>query len=125
MPKNVYSFCCGSTLDPKYEDIITCFKNSWQAIIDEPIVKLSWTPKAHHIADHFVDYFKDPLVNNQALGRTSDQIIEHMHSYIDRMLNKSKYKLKIADSDRAAKKQHAGILKINSFAVRISNIKED
>ena len=48
-----------------------------------------------------------------------------MHSYIDRMLNKSKYKLKIADSDKAAKKQHAGILKINAFAVRISNIKED
>ena len=93
--------------------------------MDEPIWKLSWTPKAHHIADHLVEYFKDPLVNRKALGKTSDQIIENMHSYIDRMLNKSKYKLKIADSDKAAKKQHAGILKINAFAVRISNIKED
>ena len=51
--------------------------------------------------------------------------LEERKSYIDRMLNKSKYKLKIADSDRAAKKQHTGILKMNSFAVRISNIKEN
>ena len=35
--------------------------------------------------------------------RRSDQIIEHMHSYIDKMLNKSKYKLKIVDSEQAAK----------------------
>ena len=60
--RNVYSSCCGSTLDPKYEDIITSFKNSWQALIDEPILKLSWTPKAHHIADHFVEYFKDYII---------------------------------------------------------------
>ena len=72
-----------------------------------------------------MEYFNDPLVNRQALGKTSDQIIKHMQSYIDGMLNKSKYQLKMADSDKAAKKQHAGILKINAFAVRISNIKED
>ncbi len=82
-------------------------------------MKFSWTPKVHHIADHFSDYFEDPLVKGQALGVTSDQIIEHMHSYIDKMLNKSKYKLKIADSEQAAKKQHAGILKINAMAVQI------
>ena len=44
--RNVYSSCCGSTLDPKYEDIIASFKNSWQALIDEPLLKLSWTPKS-------------------------------------------------------------------------------
>ena len=48
-------------------------------------------------------YFKYPLVNKQAMGKTSDQIIEH--SYIDRMLNK----LKMADSVKTAKKQHDGI----------------
>ena len=73
--------------------------------MDERLMKFSWTPKA----DHFSDYFEDPLVKGQALGVTSDQIIEHLHSYIDKMLNKSKYKLKIADFEQAAIKQHAGI----------------
>ncbi len=88
-------------------------------MVDEPVLKFSWTPKAHHIADHFSDYFEDPLVKGQALGVTSDQIIEHMQSYIERMLCKSHYKLKISDSEQAAQKQHAGILKINVMAVQI------
>ena len=37
--------------------------------------------------------------------KNSDQIIEHSY----RMLNKLKYKLEMADSVKAAKKQHAGI----------------
>ena len=37
------------------------------------------------IADHMSDYFDDPLVCGQALGVTTDQIIEHMHSYVNRL----------------------------------------
>jgi len=36
------------------------------------------------------------------------------------MMTKSNYKLKISDSEKAAKKQHAGILKINAFGVRLN-----
>ena len=54
-------------------------------------MKLSWTPKAHQIADHFSDYFDDPLVCGQSLGVTTDQVIEHMHSYVNRMLTRSMY----------------------------------
>ena len=51
--------------------------------MDEPCVKLSVTPKVHQISDHFSDYFDDPLVKKgEGLGVTSDQTIEHMHSYI-------------------------------------------
>ena len=50
-------------------------KDSWQAMFEEPEIKLSWSPKAHHIADHFSDYFDD---GGQALGVTTDQVIEHM-----------------------------------------------
>ena len=38
--------------------------------------------KVNIIIDHFSDYFKDPLTGGEGLGWTSDQIIEHMHSYI-------------------------------------------
>ena len=80
-------------------------------------MNLSWTPKAHQIAHHFSDYFEDPLVKGQSLGVTSDQVIKHMHSYINRMMSRLFYKLKNFVSENAAKKQHAGILKINSFAI--------
>ena len=82
-------------------------------------VSVNWTPKAHQISDHFSDYFEDPLVKKQALGVTSDQIIEHMHSYINRMLTRSIYKLKLANTEKSAKRQHSGILKINAFATKI------
>ena len=65
---------------------------------------LSWTPKAHQIAHHFSDYFEDPFMKGQSLGATSDQIIEHMHSYINRMMTRSFYKLKDVTSDQGSKK---------------------
>ena len=65
------------------------------------------------------DYFEDPLIEGRALGDTTDQIIEHMHSYINRILTKSFYKLKDTSSEKASSKQHQGILKINAFAVKI------
>ena len=80
---------------------------------------LSWTPKAHHIADHMSDYFDDPLVCGQALGVTTDQIIEHMHSYVNRLLCRSMYKLKNVDSKLGTERQHKGIVKINSYAVKV------
>ena len=46
--------------------------------------------KVHLIIDHFSDYFEDPLTGGEGFGWTSDQIIEHMHSYIDRIFRKSR-----------------------------------
>ena len=60
-------------------------------LIHDKKVKLNMTPKAHQIADHFAQYFDDPLVKQEGLGMCSDQIIEHMHSYIKRMMLKSRY----------------------------------
>ena len=81
-------------------------------------VKLNLTPKAHQIGDHFEQYFDDPLVKPEGLGMCSDQIIEHMHSYIKRMMLKSRYLCSIADSEESAKRQHNGILRLVSFCVR-------
>ena len=63
-------------LDPNHRSVTTSFQDSWQAMFEEPEIKLSWSPKAHHIADHFSDYFDD---GGQALGVTTDQVIEHMN----------------------------------------------
>ena len=76
------------------------------------------TLKAHQIADHFEQYFDDPLVKQEGLGMCSDQIIEHMHSYIKRMMLKSRYHCSIADSAESAKRQHRGILRLVTFSVR-------
>ena len=53
------------------------------------------------------------------LGITTDHVIEHMHSYVNKMLTKSMYKLKNVQSKIGSKRQHRGIVKINSFAVKI------
>ena len=88
-------------------------------LIHDKKVKLNMTPKAHQIADHFAQYFDDPLVKQEGLGMCSDQIIEHMHSYIVKhMMLKSRYHCSIADSAESAKRQHRGILRIVSFSVR-------
>ena len=117
--REVYSSCCGSNLDPNHKAVTRNFKNSWQSLFDEPQIKLSWTPKAHIIAEHFSDYFEDPLVCGQSLGVTTDQVIEHMHSYLNKMLTKSQYKLKDVHSKLGTERQHKGIVKLNSFAVKI------
>ena len=88
--------------------------------MDEPCVKLSVTPKVHQIGDNFSDYFDDPLVKKgEGLGVTSDQTIEHMHSYIKKMFKLSGYFHNNPQTLASAKKQHQGILKINSYSIRI------
>ena len=76
------------------------------------------TPKAHQIGDHIEQYYDDPFVKQEDLGMCSDQIIEQMHSYIKRMLLKSRYLCSIADSRESAKRQHNGVLRLNAFSVR-------
>ena len=87
-------------------------------LVKDKTVKLNLTPKAHQIGDHFEQYFDDTLVKPEGLGMCSDQIIEHMHSYIKRMMLKSRYLCSIADSEESAKRQHNGILRLVSFSVR-------
>ena len=57
-------------------------------LIKDDRVKLSWINKAHEIVDHFSDYFEHPLCDGEALGTLSAQIIEHMHSYVDKAMKK-------------------------------------
>ena len=117
--RQVYSLCCSSVLDENHRAVTDNFGNCWQELFEDPKVNLSWTPKAHQIAHHFSDCFEDSLVKGQSLGVSRDQVIEHMHSYINRMMSRSFYKLKNFVSETAAKKQHAEILKINSVAKKI------
>ena len=71
------------------------------------------------VSSWYSDYFDDPLVCGQSLGVTTDQVIEHMHSYVNRMLTRSMYLLKNVHSKLGSERQHKGICKINSFAVKL------
>ena len=90
--REVYTACAGKEADPNHREVTKSFTSAWKKLVDEPTVKLSITPKVHQISDHFSDYFEDPLVNGKGLGTCSDQIIEHMHSYIKKMMTKSMYR---------------------------------
>ena len=87
-------------------------------MVKDDRVKLSWINKAHEIVDHFSDYFEHPLCDGEALGTLSAQIIEHMHSYVDKAMKKSAYWIKDTTSTECAKKQHKAMLQINSFSVK-------
>ena len=89
--RKVYSSCCRTKLDPNHRQVTTQFKLSWLSLVDDPRVKLSIPNKVHYINDHFSDYFDDPMTGGEGLGTTTDQIIEHMHSFIDRNFRKSRY----------------------------------
>ena len=116
---SVYTSCCGSSLDPSHRQVTNNLKNSWGSLVEDPRVTLTWPNTVHHIVDHFSDYFEDPLTSGEPLGYTSDQITEHMHSYIDKTFKKSGYWITDPTSELCAKKQHEGILQINGFSVNI------
>ena len=65
-------------------------RRSWGDVVKDDRVKLSLINKVHEIVDHFSDYFEHPLCGGEALGTSSDQIIEHMHSYVDKAMKKKR-----------------------------------
>ena len=74
--REVYTSCCGTSLDPYHRKRTENFKKSWQILSEEPCVNLSVTPKMHQVGDHFSEYFEDHLVKTgQGLGVTTDQTI--------------------------------------------------
>ena len=100
-----------------YKNVLKNLKSSWTALTEDPQISMSWPNKVHYIVDHFQDYFEDPLVNGEALGNTTDQLIEHMHSEIDKIMKIGGYW--VNDAEKCGKKQHNAILKINAFSVNI------
>ena len=78
-------------------------RNSWGSLVEDPREELTWPNTVQHI-DYFSDYFEDPLASGEALGYSSDQITEHIHSYIDRTFKKSGYWITDPTSEICAKK---------------------
>ena len=54
----------GRQLDPDHREFTSKVESSLEDLIKEN-VKLSWTPKIHHIIHHFSDYFEDTLVEKK------------------------------------------------------------
>lgn len=88
------------------------------ALHEDQNVKLTIPNKTHFIIDHLEDYFD---TTKESLGETSDQTIEAMHSFVDKLMKKSMYHVKDTSKDIALEKQHRGILRINSYSVNIKN----
>ena len=53
-------------------------------------------------------------------GNYSDQNIECMHSYVDKQLKKGCYWTTVSTTKACGEKQHAGVLKINAYSVKLS-----
>ena len=62
---------------------------------------------------------KENLVCGEPLGSTTDQIIEGMHSYVDKIMKKSGHWIDDSSTILCGLKQHEGVLKINAFSMNL------
>ncbi len=63
--------------------------------------------------------WKLSLYNNRSYGTTSDQTIEAMHSYVDKLIKRSMYHVKAITKNTLAKNNTEEFLRINAYSVKI------
>ena len=119
----IYDNTCGIDLYSDFKSDIRNFKNSWEALVQNEYVmmcmdfRVTWINKVHFIVDHFSELLEK---ENEGLGNNSDQNIECMHSYVDKQLKKGCYWTTVSTTKACGEKQHAGVLKINAYSVKLS-----
>ena len=77
------------TLPKNYSHVISHFANSWYVLCDK--FNLSTTVKCHIILDHLEEYYNE---TGLSLVKTSDQLIENMHQYFNKVMTRSNYFIK-------------------------------
>ena len=100
----------GKILNPNYSSIITNFCSSYQDLHKKFGVPL--TPKFHIIQGYLKYYFDE---TNKSLGYYTNQLVEAMHQYTDRVICRSNYHVKNLESDKHGEKLLPGVHHLNSY----------
>ena len=80
------------------------------------------TNKLHIIFDHLEDYY-----NNTGLSliKTGDELIESMHQYVEKRMQKSNYMVKDCMNPRHGEKLYCAVLHINGYNIVFDNDNTD
>ena len=98
----------GKKLDPNYSALINDFTKSWDVL--KKRFGVSEPNKCHIISCHLETYFS---MTGNALGTTSDQIVEASHQLVNRRFVTSNYVVKDVHQAAYAEKFHRGIMHYN------------
>ena len=78
--------------------------------------------KLHIIFDHLQDYYD---YTNLSLIKTGDELIESMHQYVDKRMQKSNYMVKDYLNPRHGEKFYHSVLHLNSYNIVFDNNNKD
>ena len=90
--------------------MIDRFRTSWYNLTDE--YDISTTPKVHILLDHLEDYFD---LSNITLIKTTDELCENMHQFLNRRLMKSFYFVKDISNPNHGKKMFRAVRHLNTY----------
>lgn len=108
--RDLHKMCNEEVLSNSYHKVIDKFRTAWFALTDE--YSVSTTPKVHILLDHLEDYFD---VSEVTLLKTSDELCEHMHSYLHKRLIKSFYVVKDVSNPSHGPQLFRAVRHLNSF----------
>ena len=109
--------CSKEVLPENLTAIINRFTNGWYTLADK--FNLSASPKLHIIIDHLDEYYCD---TNLSLVKTSDQLIENMHHYVDKIMARSMYTVKHTNNPNHGYYLYRAVNHINSQNVHVKNV---
>ena len=103
------------TLPTNYGHVISHFANSWYVLCDK--FNLSTTVKCHIILDHLEEYYNE---TGLSLVKTSDQLIENMHQYFNKVMTRSNYFIKHPNNPRHGQYLLRAVKHLNSLNICVN-----
>ena len=101
-------------LDINYVKYIDEFSTAWCKLTDSH--NISTTPKVHIILHHLCDYFDD---SEMTLKRVTDELVESMHQYVDKVMCNSSYKVKDVNNPQHGKLLFRAVTHVNCYNLRL------
>ena len=108
--KDLHQLCNSQLLPSNYHKVIDDFRAAWFAVSDN--FGVSTTPKIHILNDHLEDYFDE---TNVTLIKCTDELTEHMHQFLNKVLMRSFYLVNETSNLNQGKKLYRAVLHMNSY----------
>ena len=112
--RDLHQLCNEQLLPSNYHKVIDQFRKAWYKLTDE--YDISTPPKIHILLDHLEDYFD---LTDITLIKTTDELCEHMHQYLNKMLLRSFYYVKDISNPSHGPRLFRAVRHLNSYNIYI------
>ena len=114
---DLHRLCNDQILSCNYPKIIDEFRLAWFQLIGE-FGDISTTPKIHILLHHLEDYFD---LSNTTLVKTTDELCENMHQFLNKRLMKSSYFVKDVSNQSHGDRLFRAVKHLNSYNIYVVN----